>query len=191
MNILEAFSRSKAGKAVLLEAESKTLASRQRWCAEIRELSERGEAQGKELARCCADAEKKLSAAREQLRQAENTLSDARAEWSAFSHSIQRGINLARNELTESAPPLIDLWLTKLHNNWEAARLIHDIALPARNYSGNETIPAAKRISRSEAIHQAIEAIRALKLEALTDSELESRIAAIVAGIPSEWAAAS
>jgi hypothetical protein len=132
---------------------------RRRMVRDLEEFRTSGEKKGKGFAEAHAAAEQAVADARRALTDAIAKLASSTESWSAYSTSVERGIALAEAQLIETASPAIDDVLGRLR----------EIANKARTAGGQG--------GRLMECQRAIAACEAMKLRALTDSELDAALA--------------
>ncbi len=194
--VLKTIAESEIGRRILSEAASERLEARRALVAERDRIKGDGERRSAAAARTHAEAKAARDQAEAVLKVAQIREMEAVHAWSNISSSMERGIFRCNRELEATADPRIDEMVTWLQNAHNLACSAPDpapplkLSLAMRMFSqAAESPPPSKGPFAPEIIRAAIVRARELKHEALDVEELGRRLDAIVASVPSEYAA--
>jgi hypothetical protein len=188
MDLPRIFSRSTAGQAMAAEVTKSDLTVRRSLVKRRIELLA-DDPKSLELAGKLRDADARVAELGAAIEHAKAARHAARAQLQSHSAVRERELDMLEAELRETASSLIDLALAYLDGVWERARHTVFVGTKVRRsdgslaYSDADISYAAEARSRVGRIGAAMDATRALKLEALDDAQLAKRIAELRASI--------
>ena len=189
--LLQKLWQSPAGQAVLEEDRAEQLENRKRAVETIAAAEKTATAKMSGLLKARDAAKAEYEKAAEAFKKCEAAYRHAIAAVTNLSIETGAVISQAQRALSDSASPLIGVFDAKLQGEWSRLRKVVVHAEPS-----GKTIPrtgemimrtnAAALRSRIVAVNSAREAVRAMKLELLTDDQVTERCQQIWDALPSE-----